>query len=751
MRWPFRRRTAPAIVAPPAEPDTPVEPDRPLERAWASLPPLADFVPDLGPVSEPTFVEHLTTRQAPPEVLQPLAHGVHLDAPAGIATGIASVTAHAVREDLPELPLPRQRQDVEGVDELEQTWREAEPTVPAQRPAAAAPAAVTTTQSPTAPPTPAPPPRKLSAVPQRPAAPSPVMTLPEPRALVAMPPSVVPELPSPAASKDVPIEPPPPAADTETAPSVAPLTSAAPPPRTTTPMRTEPPKPAASAQPPDVPQGREMPELPPPRAAHLAVPSEVPAAAAEPVPAVEAAPPRIADRTSQTPAAARTEPDRAGEPTRQPDRSATDESSSSSPASTPLDDQPADTPRPATAPPSQPTMQPAFPPRSQSARPLVGHRTPAPVSRAPAAPSAAPARGPRPVKPVAARPEPAAAAVAEATAEVTAEVERATGHALGDVSIHRGPEAQRAAEREDAHAVTVGREVYLPDSHGPLDSGTARGLLAHELTHVAQHDQLGAHVPDQSTPAGRRLEAEARRAEERAGGRKSAAPASPAPRPVTERTAVTSPHRASEPAATTAPPEVMPVTRISRRQRPAAAYVPEQGIEPQGMQSPAMPAPTTPPPRPIASVAGPAAPSATPFAAGELSEVAAADGGTSTWEPRPQAAAQHKHPHHDLTTSSMTAPSSPAAPPAAPAVATTTSSDAVSRAPLWDSFASKVSSAFGLHTPEKQPERQQTQSCNCAQQPTRDVLTEQLYEQIRSRLRMELIVDRERAALLPDL
>ncbi len=83
----------------------------------------------------------------------------------------------------------------------------------------------------------------------------------------------------------------------------------------------------------------------------------------------------------------------------------------------------------------------------------------------------------------------------------------------GAVRVHRGPDAARLATSLDARAFTHGSDVYLPASHGSLSSGTARSLLAHELTHVAQQRQLGSGLPAESTPHGRRLEAEAVAAE----------------------------------------------------------------------------------------------------------------------------------------------------------------------------------------------------------------------------------------------
>jgi hypothetical protein len=86
---------------------------------------------------------------------------------------------------------------------------------------------------------------------------------------------------------------------------------------------------------------------------------------------------------------------------------------------------------------------------------------------------------------------------------------------VGDapVRIHRDQSAGDLAKALDARSFTHGGEIFLPSSHGPLTSGTGRSLLAHELTHVAQQRRLGSSLPDESSPRGRSLEAEAVAAE----------------------------------------------------------------------------------------------------------------------------------------------------------------------------------------------------------------------------------------------
>lgn len=86
------------------------------------------------------------------------------------------------------------------------------------------------------------------------------------------------------------------------------------------------------------------------------------------------------------------------------------------------------------------------------------------------------------------------------------------------IPVHRGPAVSAEARSLGARAFTRGGEVFLPDDAGPLGSPTARGLLAHELVHAVQQRTLGASLPAVSTPAGAALEAEAVAAEHAHGG-----------------------------------------------------------------------------------------------------------------------------------------------------------------------------------------------------------------------------------------
>jgi Domain of unknown function (DUF4157) len=84
---------------------------------------------------------------------------------------------------------------------------------------------------------------------------------------------------------------------------------------------------------------------------------------------------------------------------------------------------------------------------------------------------------------------------------------------VSSIPVHRGPEVSVEARALGARAFTRGGEVFLPAEAGPLDTPKARGLLAHELVHAVQQRTLGTTLPAAHTPAGLALEAEAVAAE----------------------------------------------------------------------------------------------------------------------------------------------------------------------------------------------------------------------------------------------
>jgi hypothetical protein len=125
---------------------------------------------------------------------------------------------------------------------------------------------------------------------------------------------------------------------------------------------------------------------------------------------------------------------------------------------------------------------------------------------------------------------------------VAATVGRLHRSDVSDVQVRRDREAELLAASEHARAVTRGGEVFIPASEGPLDTGAGSGLLAHELTHVIQQRRLGRSVPLEHSPAGRRLEADAAMTERHVRGDVGApAPPPTATEPVTPAVAAPQP------------------------------------------------------------------------------------------------------------------------------------------------------------------------------------------------------------------
>ncbi|MCY0931974.1 DUF4157 domain-containing protein [Streptomyces sp. H27-H1] len=180
------------------------------------------------------------------------------------------------------------------------------------------------------------------------------------------------------------------------------------------------------------------------------------------------------------------------------------------------------------------------PPGAEPLSPAPGHEAPAgPTAPAPstteyrAEPPAVPPPAPEPVPAPATRgdahlPEPDGASPdgpprptlhhrTAATASAPDDLARAVSDLHGvDVTgtvLHTGAEATRKAGELSAKAFTKDAEVYLPDTASALDSPRTRGLIAHELTHVAQQKRYGNNLPPENSPAGRALEAEAISAE----------------------------------------------------------------------------------------------------------------------------------------------------------------------------------------------------------------------------------------------
>ncbi len=232
--------------------------------------------------------------------------------------------------------------------------------------------------------------------------------------------------------------------------------------------------------------------------------------------------------------------------------------------------EPVPPPAPEPAPRQEPPPAPAAPPRSVTVEPPAPAPTP-PADSTDDGPDDGgspppPAPPVRPTPPSTSPPERkrAVAAVYRATAELRPaprrrDLPRATvvqavppdlANAVrtrqqADVStvpVYRGPKVSEAAKTRGARAFASGGAVFLPDEAGPVDSGKARGLLAHELVHAVQQRTLGAMLPAPDSAHGQLLEAEAQAAERYYSGESGAAEPAPlihapmpAPPPAAER------------------------------------------------------------------------------------------------------------------------------------------------------------------------------------------------------------------------
>lgn len=75
-------------------------------------------------------------------------------------------------------------------------------------------------------------------------------------------------------------------------------------------------------------------------------------------------------------------------------------------------------------------------------------------------------------------------------------MEARLGHSFGDVRTHTGSRAARAAKALNAHAFTVGTDIYFGAGKYRPESLEGKSLLAHELTHVVQNK----NAPKESSP-----------------------------------------------------------------------------------------------------------------------------------------------------------------------------------------------------------------------------------------------------------
>ena len=172
----------------------------------------------------------------------------------------------------------------------------------------------------------------------------------------------------------------------------------------------------------------------------------------------------------------------------------------------PTVDEPVETPQEPPPPPAAPAqvIEPASPPQPV---PATYRSTPDP-------------------RPAPRRERPRGTVVDRVPAPLANEVRTRQRADVSDVPVYRGPQVGATAKARGARAFAAGGAVFLPDEAGPTDSPRARGLLAHELVHAVQQRTLGPRLPAPDSPLGQRLEAQAQAAERFYGG-ESGAPEPP--------------------------------------------------------------------------------------------------------------------------------------------------------------------------------------------------------------------------------
>ncbi len=477
-----------------ARPDGTGAPERGPGDAWRSLPPLAETVgpPPLVAPNRP-FAAALAGSEPPAPILAPLSHGRSLEAPRGL---IAGVTKPVAASRGPELPKPVQRSplqsrrdaglDVDG-SSVDDPMPEVAPVAPAT-PAAApvgsplAPAPIRRLEATSAATT-------RSAAKDLTRAPE-LVALAKPLGLVG---------PARAAIAGVQRAPDP-------TPSPEPIRPAA--------------IPAPMAEPMPAPRpvpDRDRPRLSIGQARRLGLGSPIasgPIAASAPPFAGSAAAP-----AAQAMTAARPAPDLA--PTgiqRAPETEAPDMPLAVRPApATPVEAVPA------SIPPTGLVGATSSLPAPVPAR-LLGPAAPTPAGSSTPIVSAQPLRARVQRAPLTLPARPMEPSGSGTTVVAPGSV---AGPAGAPVKVHRDDGAARLSKSLDARSFTHGGDIYLPASHGPLSSGKGRSLLAHELTHVTQQRRLGSSLPEEHTPHGKALEAEAVAAERGADMPLAAPPALP--------------------------------------------------------------------------------------------------------------------------------------------------------------------------------------------------------------------------------
>ncbi|HEX8336387.1 MAG TPA: DUF4157 domain-containing protein [Pyrinomonadaceae bacterium] len=81
---------------------------------------------------------------------------------------------------------------------------------------------------------------------------------------------------------------------------------------------------------------------------------------------------------------------------------------------------------------------------------------------------------------------------------VRQKMESSFGFDFGQVRVHTGGQAQRAAVALGARAFTTGRDIYFARDQYQPNTSAGRKLLAHELTHVVQQGQAAPAIQRQA-------------------------------------------------------------------------------------------------------------------------------------------------------------------------------------------------------------------------------------------------------------
>jgi len=106
-------------------------------------------------------------------------------------------------------------------------------------------------------------------------------------------------------------------------------------------------------------------------------------------------------------------------------------------------------------------------------------------------------------------------------------MEQRLGHRFDDVRVHSDDHAAALAGQRGDRAVTVGEDVFFGAGDYRPEAPEGRELLAHELTHVAQHDAAGPPAPTEALEAEAGAAAAAVAAGRTAPVRRAAAPGTP--------------------------------------------------------------------------------------------------------------------------------------------------------------------------------------------------------------------------------